>query len=287
MITQRTLLFSFVFLPWVLSSLEQPFSFEEDTLFHDDARATEKEAADFPPADLPDDPFGNPAVGESSDLPTCLLCVCLTGSVYCEEVVPDMTSVPALPKETSYLYARYNKIKKITAKDFADILTLKRIDLTGNVITEIEDGAFSKLNQLEELTLAENRLVKLPMLPQKLSSFNANYNRLRTKGVKANIFKKLNKLEYLYLANNELEAVPQLPESLRIVHLQVSYPWLGPQSFKTILLVKNISNFKSNASQCNAMNQYSTCILQVPQIINRLSFGHLPLFQMASFLTIL
>ncbi|XP_023655487.1 osteoglycin, paralog a isoform X1 [Paramormyrops kingsleyae] len=220
MITQRTLLFSFVFLPWVLSSLEQPFSFEEDTLFHDDARATEKEAADFPPADLPDDPFGNPAVGESSDLPTCLLCVCLTGSVYCEEVVPDMTSVPALPKETSYLYARYNKIKKITAKDFADILTLKRIDLTGNVITEIEDGAFSKLNQLEELTLAENRLVKLPMLPQKLSSFNANYNRLRTKGVKANIFKKLNKLEYLYLANNELEAVPQLPESLRIVHLQ-------------------------------------------------------------------
>lgn len=56
-----------------------------------------------------------------SDLPTCLLCVCLTGSVYCEEVDPDMTSVPALPKETNYLYARYNKIKKITAKDFGDI----------------------------------------------------------------------------------------------------------------------------------------------------------------------
>lgn len=55
------------------------------------------------------------------DLPTCLLCVCLTGSVYCEEVDPDMTSVPALPKETAYLYARYNKIKKITAKDFGDI----------------------------------------------------------------------------------------------------------------------------------------------------------------------
>lgn len=55
------------------------------------------------------------------DLPTCLLCVCLTGSVYCEEVSPDMTSVPTLPKETAYLYARYNMIKKITAKDFADI----------------------------------------------------------------------------------------------------------------------------------------------------------------------
>lgn len=55
------------------------------------------------------------------ELPTCLLCVCLTGSVYCEEVDPDMTTVPALPKETAYLYARYNKIRKITAKDFGDI----------------------------------------------------------------------------------------------------------------------------------------------------------------------
>lgn len=56
-----------------------------------------------------------------ADLPTCLLCVCLTGSVYCEEVSPDMTSVPTLPKETAYLYARFNKIKKISAKDFGDI----------------------------------------------------------------------------------------------------------------------------------------------------------------------
>ncbi|KPP66724.1 mimecan precursor-like, partial [Scleropages formosus] len=174
----------------------------------------------FMPADTSDDTIASPAVGDPSDLPTCLLCVCLTGSVYCEEVVPDMTTVPALPKETAYLYARYNKIKKITVKDFADILTLKRIDLTGNVISEIEDGAFSKLHQLEELSLAENRLVKLPVLPAKLISFNANHNRLRTKGVKANAFKKLTKLTFLYLAYNELEAVPQIPETVRILHLQ-------------------------------------------------------------------
>lgn len=42
---------------------------------------------------------------------------------------------------------------------------------------------------LEELSLAENQLVKLPMLPTKLISFNANHNKLRTKGVKANAFK--------------------------------------------------------------------------------------------------
>lgn len=67
--------------------------------------------------------------------------------------------------------------------------TLKTIDLTGNLIAEIEDGAFSKLSDLEELTLAENRLTKLPMLPTKLVSFNANFNHLKTQGVKATAFK--------------------------------------------------------------------------------------------------
>lgn len=68
-------------------------------------------------------------------------------------------------------------------------VTLKRIDLTGNLISEIEEGAFSKLTMLEELSLAENSLVKLPMLPTKLISFNANHNHLKTQGVKANAFK--------------------------------------------------------------------------------------------------
>ncbi|XP_062871325.1 osteoglycin, paralog b [Trichomycterus rosablanca] len=157
---------------------------------------------------------------KDADLPTCLLCVCLTGSVYCEEVTPEMETVPALPKETAYLYARFNKITKITSKDFADVGTLKRIDLTGNLISEIEDGAFSKLDQLEELTLAENRLVKLPLLPPKLLSLNVNHNKLKTKGVRSTIIKKLNKLAFLYLGNNELEAIPPLPESLCVVHLQ-------------------------------------------------------------------
>lgn len=171
------------------------------------------------PADEPDySPI--PEGGDASDLPTCLLCVCLTGSVYCEEVSPDMTSVPTLPKETAYLYARFNKIKKISTKDFADVLTLKRIDLTGNMISEIEDGAFSKLSLLEELSLAENKLAKLPMLPAKLTVFNANYNLLKTKGVKANAFKKLTKLVNLFMADNQLEAVPHIPESVRILHLQ-------------------------------------------------------------------
>ncbi|KAK3547137.1 hypothetical protein QTP86_015599 [Hemibagrus guttatus] len=135
------------------------------------------------------------------------------------EVSPDLKTIPALPKETTYLYARFNKITKITNKDFADVGTLKRIDLTDNLISEIEDGAFSRLDQLEELTLAGNRLTKLPMLPPQLTSLNANHNRLKTKGIRSTVLKKLRKLAYLYIGDNELEAIPPLPESLHVVHL--------------------------------------------------------------------
>lgn len=72
---------------------------------------------------------------------------------------------------------------------FLYAVTLRRIDLSVNLIAEIDDGAFSKLPHLEELSLAENRLIKLPTLPTKLVSFNANFNRLRSPGVKANAFK--------------------------------------------------------------------------------------------------
>ncbi|XP_026996604.2 osteoglycin, paralog a [Tachysurus fulvidraco] len=214
---------TFILASWVIlisgteleGSMELPIRFEEP----DSDKWMEKRDTDtFLAADDPVDSLKIQPEVDTSDLPTCLLCVCLTGSVYCEEV--DVTSVPALPKETAYLYARYNKIKKITAKDFGDIVTLKRIDLTGNLISEIEDGAFMKLTLLEELSLAENRLVKLPMLPPKLLSFNANHNRLKTKGVKANAFKKLTNLRNLYLAHNELEAVPLIPESVRMFHIQ-------------------------------------------------------------------
>ncbi|KAM9786282.1 LOW QUALITY PROTEIN: mimecan-like [Neosynchiropus ocellatus] len=108
----------------------------------------------------PDMVIDQVAAPPDKELPTCLLCVCLSGSVYCEEVSPEMSTVPALPKETAYLYARFNSIRKIRNRDFADATTLKVIDLTRNLISEIEDGAFSKLTNLEELLLSDNRLTR-------------------------------------------------------------------------------------------------------------------------------
>ncbi|XP_057701932.1 osteoglycin, paralog a [Corythoichthys intestinalis] len=204
--------------PWLATAASPRSDTQLSNFFASYFKST-RARRELPTADQPDDkPV---STGEDdSGLPTCLLCVCLTRSVYCEEVSPDMTAVPTLPKKTAYLYARFNKIKKINTGDFADIVTLKRIDLTGNLISEIEDGAFAKLPLLEELSLAENRLVRLPALPAKLMSFNANNNFLKTKGVKATAFKKLTNLVNLYLANNEMEAVPQIPEKVRTLHLQ-------------------------------------------------------------------
>ncbi|XP_006900783.1 PREDICTED: mimecan [Elephantulus edwardii] len=161
----------------------------------------------------------SPSKKENEEMPTCLLCVCLLGSVYCEEV--DIDAVPPLPKESAYLYARFNKIKKLTAKDFSDIPNLRRLDFTGNMIKDIEDNTFSKLTLLEELSLAENQLLKLPVLPPKLTLFNAKFNKIKSRGIKANTFKKLSNLTFLYLDHNALESVPlNLPESLRVIHLQ-------------------------------------------------------------------
>lgn len=54
-------------------------------------------------------------------MPTCLLCTCLGGSVYCDDLKLD--SVPPLPKDTTHFYARYNRITKISKSDFAFMST--------------------------------------------------------------------------------------------------------------------------------------------------------------------
>lgn len=61
--------------------------------------------------DLP--PF--PAPG----LSTCLVCVCIGTSVYCDDA--GLEHIPALPLETMYLYARFNSIGQIRARDFAGL----------------------------------------------------------------------------------------------------------------------------------------------------------------------
>ncbi|XP_041084195.1 epiphycan-like isoform X1 [Polyodon spathula] len=152
-------------------------------------------------------------------LPTCLLCVCLSTSVYCDDV--DLEYVPPLPKDTTYFYARFNKITRVGDNDFLNLNKLKRIDLTGNHITELDEDAFLKLPALQELLLAENKIRSLPELPVTMRYIDARNNQLLSAGIRPEAFKGLTQLEFLYLSYNRLDFIPiPLPESLRSFHIQ-------------------------------------------------------------------
>lgn len=152
-------------------------------------------------------------------MPTCLLCTCLGGSVYCDDLRLD--SVPPLPKETTHFYARYNRITKIYKSDFANMGNLKRIDLTANEITTIDEKAFIGLPELEELVIRENHISQLPALPETMTLIDASHNNIGSKGIHQEAFKDMTGLQFLYMTDNNIDYIPvPLPDSLRSLHLQ-------------------------------------------------------------------
>ncbi|XP_034718941.1 epiphycan isoform X1 [Etheostoma cragini] len=164
--------------------------------------------------DEPDEP-----VIDREGMPTCLLCTCLGGSVYCDDLKLD--SVPPLPKDTTHFYARYNRITKINKSDFAFMSKLKKIDLTANEITSINEKAFMGLPELEQLVIRENHISQLPALPETMSLIDASHNNIGSKGIHKEAFKDMTSLLYLYLTDNHIDYIPvPLPDSLRSLHLQ-------------------------------------------------------------------
>ncbi|KAI4894976.1 hypothetical protein NFI96_028739 [Prochilodus magdalenae] len=157
-------------------------------------------------------------------MPTCLLCVCLSGSVYCDDA--DLTEIPPLPKDTTHFYARFNKITEVKAKDFLNLNQLMRVDLTGNQIAALGEDAFHSLPQLQDLLLADNKIQTLPVLPATMRHIDMRNNRLKSAGMALEAFKAsavfdMKDLQFLYLSDNQLDYIPgPLPESLRVLHLQ-------------------------------------------------------------------
>ncbi|KAK3512866.1 hypothetical protein QTP70_028938 [Hemibagrus guttatus] len=123
----------------------------------------------------------------STGMPTCLLCVCLSGSVYCDD--GDLIKIPPLPKDTTHFYARFNKITAVKAKDFLNLNQLKRIDLTGNQISELDEDTFRTLPQLQDLFLADNRIPSLPELPATMRHIDVRNNHLTSAGMHREGFK--------------------------------------------------------------------------------------------------
>lgn len=66
---------------------------------------------------------------------------------------------------------------------------LKRIDLTSNGISRIDDDAFFGLPALEELILRENSIRQLPALPPSMTLIDACHNQLGNTGIQSEAFK--------------------------------------------------------------------------------------------------
>ncbi|XP_062975299.1 opticin [Elgaria multicarinata webbii] len=153
------------------------------------------------------------------DLPTCLVCVCISTSVYCDDT--DLEHIPPLPLETAYFYARFNRISRIQANDFIGLAKLKRIDLTSNFLSRVDENSFRLLPSLQELVLPENKLTSLPELPSTIVQLDARFNMIQSAGIQPEAFKDLKKLQFLHLSDNKLDYIPvPLPEGLRSLHLQ-------------------------------------------------------------------
>ncbi|XP_042596271.1 epiphycan-like isoform X2 [Cyprinus carpio] len=204
------------------ASLEEE---EEEEVEHEKRRTVEgREDKELPikPQLIPSG-FGESGtlMGPSAQggMATCMLCTCLVGSVYCDDLKLDR--VPPLSKETTHFYARYNKIAGISKSDFANLNKLKRIDLTSNGISRIEDDAFFGLPALEELILRENSIRQLPALAPSMTLIDASHNQLGSTGIQREAFKDMSGLLYLYLTDNNIDHIPvPLPDSLRSLHLQ-------------------------------------------------------------------
>ncbi|XP_053725396.1 opticin isoform X1 [Synchiropus splendidus] len=152
-------------------------------------------------------------------MPVCLLCTCVGGSVYCDDV--GLEQMPPLPKDTTHFYGRFNNIRHIKSSDFHNLNKLQSIDLTENHIAEMDEDVFQSLQQLQELLLPHNNLKMLPLLPNTLKRIDLRHNRLISRGLHLEGFKDMEQLEFLYLSNNNLDYIPSpLPLSLRVLHLQ-------------------------------------------------------------------
>uniref|UniRef100_A0A8C3QF47 Opticin n=1 Tax=Cyanoderma ruficeps TaxID=181631 RepID=A0A8C3QF47_9PASS len=162
---------------------------------------------------------GPPAPIPGQGLPSCQLCLCLGTSVYCDDA--GLERIPALPPDTAYLYARFNRIGAVRAADFTGLEKLKRIDLSSNSISWADADAFRRLPSLQELLLPENLLTALPELPRSLVRLDARLNRIASAGLRPEAFRDLKQLQFLHLSDNQLDFIPvPLPESLRSLHLQ-------------------------------------------------------------------
>ena len=193
----------------------------------------------------------------------------------CEEL--GLTEIPDdLPDDTTHLYARGNKITRITSKVLSRLVKIKTLDLSKNNIVKISNEAFRGLKRLSDLKL-ENNQIKISQLDSSTFKDLKNLNSLRIRnnddeGVvtyNGRIFTALVNLKHLFMdgiSNVTFESDFSNLTSLRSLALAGHMNYIrddtfnifGPIDLQKISIRANITDIEINAfSQLNSLKSLS------------------------------
>lgn len=101
-----------------------------------------------------------------------------------------------------HILCEWNISRILTTSSLFLLGDLRKIDLTSNLISEIDEDAFKKLPELRELILRDNKIRQLPDLPTSLTFIDISNNRLGRKGIKQEAFKVSFKFGYKRLSSS-------------------------------------------------------------------------------------
>ncbi len=152
----------------------------------------------------------------------------------------NLTEVPSdIPAEATKIWLYYNHIKMIRKNDFANQTVCTELDLAFNEISEVEEGAFRKMESLRNLTMNHNQLASVPTgIPASVVRLRLDSNKIsevrkedfvnlavctelslfwnKLSKTEDGAFRKMHKLETLQLSRNFLTLVPSdFPPSTR------------------------------------------------------------------------
>uniref|UniRef100_A0A646QDL0 Peroxidasin n=1 Tax=Hemiscolopendra marginata TaxID=943146 RepID=A0A646QDL0_9MYRI len=135
-------------------------------------------------------------------------CLCFRTTVRC--MFLQLDHVPSVPRETTILDLRFNKIKDIPAGTFTDLHHLNTLLLNNNLMTKIENNTFIGLKELRYLYLYKNRIKTIESKAfhglQKLEQLYLHFNRIEN--LETDSFSDLRTLDRLFLHNNKLTRIP-------------------------------------------------------------------------------
>lgn len=130
-----------------------------------------------------------------------------TTDVRCH-TLSSFPTVDELPKNTRLLHIMQSSFSNLPAGELNKLKNLTVLTLDNNAITDIQDGAFDGLDDLFEINLNHNRLVKFPVFKTKSPLKKLYLNNNKIKELSLMSLKNLPELQRLELDETSITEIP-------------------------------------------------------------------------------